>query len=152
MHRLGQIQAARQVDTFHVVHQQRSIGYGFKEYASSKQIRKPSFNHMPLVLAAVDCECACAADGCGTDGSPCVSRHEVAKLAIKLKCPYVQIKAGESLHSAFDALTADSHRLDDIAGLSAIAVPRHAQPRPALHMGDERAVRWWEKSWGCRMM
>merc|ERR1711879_1055863 len=48
IHRLGQIQDDCEADTFHVVHRQRSIGYGFKEYAYSEQIRKPSFHHMPL--------------------------------------------------------------------------------------------------------
>mmetsp|Transcript_103260 Transcript_103260/g.182010 ORF Transcript_103260/g.182010 Transcript_103260/m.182010 type:complete len:344 (-) Transcript_103260:77-1108(-) len=143
INRLGQLQAQREEDVFHVKERQRSIGYGCKEYDYSEQIRSPSFNHMPVVLVALDCECHCGATSCGAGGM--VNFTEVRNLSEKLKCPLV---LGTSLASwvdpessrkcvqaAFDALTAECHRLNCITQLTSVRVPRYAQVQPELHLG-----------------
>lgn len=143
-HRLGQLQVERQKDSVQVVERMRGIGYGCKEYDHSEQIRKPSFRHIPLVLAAFDSECFCGAAACGSNDSGLVSRKAGQRLAEKLKCPLIQVENSlsgktDGMLAVFDALVAECHRIDNVTRLGTVSVPRGAQPRPELHLGDGQA-------------
>lgn len=147
IHRLGQLQAARQNEAFDVVDRQRGIGYGVKEYSGvTVQVRRPSFQHLPVVLVEFDEPCNCGAGNCGQNGPRVFGRQELNELAWRLRCPLVQGKAGQAaerdvVESAFDALVTESHRLHKLTCLSPISVPQGFHADASLHLtphGSER--------------